>query len=110
MWKGGIIKINDKGKSMKVIYKYELHPSDVGTGVFPVVMPHDAKYLHVGAQGNQMFIWVEVDTESSTLEHTFEVFGTGHKMYEDMGVERKHIGSLMMSDGALVFHVYHRTN
>tara|TARA_R110002020_G_scaffold467655_2_gene691409 strand:- start:3243 stop:3530 length:288 start_codon:yes stop_codon:yes gene_type:complete len=95
---------------MKTIFKYELHPSDIGSGVFPVTMPHDAKYLHVGAQGEQIFIWAEVDTESTTLEHTFEVFGTGHEMREDMAVERNHIGSLMMHDGALVFHVYHRIN
>ena len=95
---------------MKTIYKYELYPSDTDSGVFPVIMPHDAKYLYVGAQGNKMFIWAEVDTKSSVLEHTFEVFGTGREMHEDMGVERKHIGSLMMHDGALVFHVYHRIN
>ena len=95
---------------MKTIFKYELHPSDGGAGVYTVIMPHDAKYLHVGAQGSQMFIWAEVDTKSSTLEHAFEVFGTGYRMHEDMGVERNYIGSLMMHDGALVFHVYHRTN
>lgn len=95
---------------MKTIFKYELKPRPTTSLVAPVMMPHDAKYLHVGAQGDRMFIWAEVDTESSTLEHTFEVFGTGHEMYVDMGIERNHIGSLMMHDGALVFHVYHRTN
>jgi len=75
-----------------------------------MLMPQDAKYLHVGAQGDQMFIWAEVDTDSSMIEHTFEVFSTGSEMYENMGVERRHIGSFMMNDGALVFHVYHRTN
>lgn len=95
---------------MKTIYKYELHPSEIGTGVFPVMMPHDAKYLHVDAQGDQIFIWAEIDTESSLLEHHFEVFGTGSEMQVDMGVERKYVGSLMMHNGALVFHVYHRLN
>lgn len=95
---------------MKTIFKYELNPSDVGTGVFPVIMPHDAKYLHVDAQGERMFIWAEVNTESSEIEHNFEVFGTGYEMIEDMGVDRKHIGSLMMCSGTLVFHVYHRIN
>lgn len=95
---------------MKTIYKYELHPSDIGAGVFPVMMPHDAKILHVGAQGGDMFIWAEIDTESSVIEYHFEVFGTGHEMKVDMGVERNHVGSLMMHGGALVFHVYRRTN
>jgi len=95
---------------MKTIFKYELKPRPTTNLVAPVMMPHDAKYLHVGSQGGCMYIWAEVDTESSTLEHTFEVFGTGYEMYVDIGVEREHVGSLMMNDGALVFHVYHRIN
>jgi len=69
------------------------------------MIPNDAKILHVGAQGDEMFVWAEVDTERSVMGFEFEVFGTGHEMYEDMGVERSHIGSLMMHDGALVFPV-----
>ena len=95
---------------MRRIYKYELNSSDIRTGVFPVIMPHDAKYLHVDAQGDQIFIWAEVDTESSMLAHHFEVFGTGCEIHGDMGVDRAYVGSLLMQDGALVFHVYHRIN
>jgi len=95
---------------MKTIFKYELKCFGHSNLAEPVMMPHDAKYLHVGSQGGCMYIWAEIDTESRTLEHTFEVFGTGHEMYVDMGVEREHVGSLIMNDGALVFHVYHRIN
>ena len=41
---------------MKKIFKYELKPRPTTNLVAPVMMPHDAKYLHVGAQGDQMFI------------------------------------------------------
>ena len=95
---------------MKTIFKYELKPVCHQNLTEPVMVPHDAKYLHVGSQGEQMFIWAEVDTESSVIEHNFEVFSTGSEMQVDMGVDRSHIGSLMMYDGSLVFHVYHRIN
>jgi len=94
---------------MKTIFKYELKGICHKNLVEPISMPHDAIYIHVGAQGDSMFIWAEVDTESSLIEHNFEVFGTGSEMHQDMGV-RQYVGSLMMNDGALVFHVYHRIN
>lgn len=95
---------------MKTIYKYELHPSDTGFGVFPVEMPEFAEYLYVAEQNNKMFLFAEVDTERNIIQHRFEVFGTGHEMPVDMGVYREYIGSLMMHTGTLVFHVYHRIN
>jgi len=95
---------------MRTIFKYELKGVCHQNMVEPVLMPHDARFLHVGSQGDSMFIWAEVDTESSELEFNFEVFGTGHEMVEDMGIARIHIGSLIMNEGALVFHVYHRFN
>lgn len=95
---------------MKTIYKYQLSLVRATATCKPVIMPFEARILHVGAQGDDMFIWAEIDTEASGMEWFFEVFGTGHEMLEDMGVERHHIGSLMMHDGASVFHVYHRTN
>ena len=57
-----------------------------------ISIPKGAKLLKVGEQAEGLYIWAEIDTESSVLEHHFEVFGTGHEMHEDMGVERKHIG------------------
>tara|TARA_R100000951_G_scaffold115091_1_gene122045 strand:+ start:417 stop:734 length:318 start_codon:yes stop_codon:yes gene_type:complete len=97
-------------KNMRTIYKYQLKTQPCTYRTEAVLMPNDAKILHVGAQGDEMFVWAEVDTERSVIGFEFEVFGTGHEMYEDMGVERNHIGSLMMHDGDLVFHVYHRIN
>lgn len=95
---------------MKTIYKYELKAVCHQNLTEPVMMPHDAKILQVGAQGDDMFIWAEIDTESSVIERHFEIFCTGHEMQVDMGVEREYIGSLMMHGGAVIFHVYHRTN
>ena len=95
---------------MRTVDKYKLTPKPCTHRVDTVMMPNDAKFLHVGSQGGEMFIWAEVDTERSVIGFEFEVFGTGHEMYEDMGVDRKHVGSLMMLNGDLVFHVYHRRN
>lgn len=63
---------------MNVIYKYELL-LDNNYRVKPLSMPSDAKILHVGTQDNKMFLWAEIDDESSNVNFDFDIFGTGHE-------------------------------
>jgi hypothetical protein len=95
---------------MKTIYKYELKPQHGTALVEPIMMPNNAKILSVGNQCESMCLWAEVDPEASELAFNFEVFGTGHTITEDMGVDREFIGTVFMHNAALVFHVYHRKN
>ena len=39
----------------------------------------------------------------------FEVFGTGHSIYYDMGIDRKYINTCQDSLG-LVWHIFERPN
>ena len=95
---------------MKTIYKYELTLMPCSSITEPVIMPCDARYLHVDTQNGGIFIWAEVDTELSLVEHTFEIYGTGQEICEDIGIEREHINSLIIRERNLVLHVYHRIN
>ena len=93
--------------NMRTIYKYEI-PVDGNL----VSMPIDSQILSVGAQGESIVLWVEVDTERPECHRYFEVFGTGHaipdnRMHSDMGVSRKFIGTVFM--GPFVWHVYEYT-
>ena len=87
---------------MITIFKYEI----VGS-VNEIELPKGAEVLSVAFQSHKIFMWAKVDTEAKTEIRNFEVFGTGHKMTRDMGIDYKFIGTAHMSNG-LVFHVFER--
>lgn len=90
---------------MKTIYKYILEP----IGGLAIQMPVGAKILTVQGQNDRICIWAEVNSDSPTEEVIFEVFGTGHKLPNGMGVNREYIGTVQVCDGSLVLHVYRLT-
>lgn len=44
------------------------------------------------------------------MERSIEIFGAGHEIPVDMGIERKYISTFQMSDGNYVFHAFERIN
>ncbi len=93
----------------ELIWKFELKVTDR----FPirVDLPQTAEILSTGAVGDQMFIWVKFSKEAKDLARVpryFEVFGTGHDIHCDMGIDRKFIGTAFMHNGSLVWHVFER--
>ena len=95
---------------MRTIHKFELTPREGTALVEPVMMDVAAKYLHVNVQNDRIYLWAEIETDSPQEWHNFEVFGTGHEMIQDMGVDREYVGTVLVHYGQLVFHVYHRAN
>jgi len=95
----------------KAIWKFELDifKRDINRKLV-ISMPKDTIILTAGEQGESIYIWAEVDPNASTELRTFEVFGTGSDMYCDMGIGRKYIGTAILRNGRLVFHVYERIN
>ena len=89
---------------IKTIWKYELNPRDL-----TIKMPINSTILTAREQGDKICLWVEVYPEQKQSEsRTFEIYGTGHDIYCDMGIERKYIGTAILYGGSLVFHVYER--
>lgn len=89
---------------MKAIWKFELDPRNL-----KVMLPFGAKVLTAQGQHDRICIWAEVNTETPIKEEViFEIFGTGHRMTEDIGVDREYIGTAQIHSGDLVFHVYKR--
>jgi len=89
---------------MKTIWKFTLD-----AGRTRQYMPKGSVVLSVNSQRDDICIWAEVDDKEKVEERVFEVFGTGHPIHVDMGIERKFIGTVLLDNGALVFHVYERT-
>lgn len=76
-------------------------PLQFGETVFP--LPDGGIPIHVGVQGEQLMVWVELptgDVESS--DRHFQVYGTGWAQRTD--VCHNFLGTIM--DGDMVWHVY----
>lgn len=77
------------------VYKY----GPIRPGSWGVSMPKDARVVHFGAVGDDLFIWAEVEGEPSETR-IFVVYPTG------VPVAGRYVGTAFMMDGALVWHLY----
>lgn len=92
---------------MKTIHKYPLKITDFQE----VEMPEGAMVLSVvtmpapiGTSTEQVCVYAEVDTERPLVPRRFRIYGTGHEMNHQH--EMEYIGTVTMSNRALVWHVY----
>lgn len=92
-------------KMKKTIWKYVLIPQKLTISV-----PEGATILTAREQDGDICIWAEVYPDMPLEVKAFEVFGTGHDIPIDMGIDRKYIGTAIIRGGSLVYHVYERIN
>jgi hypothetical protein len=88
----------------KSIFKYTLETTDSQY----LDLPKDAEILTVQTQFDEPQLWALVNPKNENTERHIEIFGTGHPVYCDMGIERKYIGTYQLSGGNYVFHVFER--
>lgn len=88
---------------MKKIYKYVLATTDS-----QALLMKKGEILSLQLQNGAPCIWVLVNPIESDEYRYFEIFGTGHTIYEDMGVERRFVGTYQLAGGKLVFHVFEK--
>lgn len=88
----------------KTIYKFPLDIKDIQT----IEMPDGAEILTVQVQKGTLNMWALLDVEKPLTERVFEVFGTGHPVYCDMGINRKYIGTAQTMGDNLVWHIFER--
>jgi len=81
------------------VWKYEIPLEDE----FEITMPVGAELLMVSIQAGQPQLWVRVDPAAPTRARAFRVVGTGYP-----GAFGGYVGSFMLRDGALVFHLFER--
>lgn len=90
----------------KQIWKFPMASPEQGR----IEMPKGAEILTIQTQNETPCIWALVNPENEKEVRYFEVFGTGHEVCCDMGVERKYINTFQLKCGALVFHLFERLN
>ena len=81
---------------MKTIWKYTLNPAT------SIEMPIGSQLLSVHEQKSEICLWALVDPERDMEVRHFRVFGTGHKIPD----KQAFIGSGLLNNGSLVFHVF----
>jgi hypothetical protein len=93
----------------RCIYKYPLEITDKQE----LAIPENAKVLSVGSQGGQLFVWIEhvypAISGMVKCEHfTFFIKGTGHAFEDNALLQPTFLGTVLMAEGSLVWHVYYQ--
>ena len=91
----------------KTIHKFKLSKKDKQT----IKMPAGALILSCRIQGTKWMLWALVIPDAEEEERTFEIFGTGHPIPYDGGVERVFIETIQTEGDfgqSLVFHIFER--
>lgn len=83
----------------KVVYKYKLQVADIQQ----VILPAGAQILCIKMQNGEVCLWALVNPEEKYDEAVkIRCAGTGHLITENV----EYIDTVMMLDGALVFHFF----
>lgn len=89
---------------MKTIHKYPVEILDRSI----IEMPVGAEILSVHTQGGKPMVWAIVDSEANVEQRYMELFGTGHPIPVDIGIDRKFIGTFLIGNDSHVFHLFER--
>lgn len=88
---------------MRTIWKYEMLPSQ--SVCLSLMIPHDAKVVHVGESEGRLAMWILLDkgcSPDALVERTFGAFYTG----DDIAAGWQHCGTVQL--GSFVWHVCER--
>jgi hypothetical protein len=97
------VREREQGNVMNVIYKYA-----VGAGGASYEFPVGYKILSVGAQAEEICVWVEHSVEAQTTHRSeveFTIIPTGGTGHEE-GSIGNYVGTVLLFRGSLVFHIF----
>ncbi|WP_018703555.1 DUF7352 domain-containing protein [Anaeromusa acidaminophila] len=92
---------------MRKIFKYALETTDLQVIRIPKLNGASSfkdQYLNIAVQKGIPCVWCLVDDEQESQEVAIRIVGTGNPM-PDLSKE-EYLGSYMVSDGDMVFHVF----
>ena len=86
-----------------IVGKFQITPEDENR----IEMPKGAIPLSVGVQRGQPYLWALIDTSAPKVKRLVYPIGTGHPAeHVRVGPGACFIGTFMLSEGSLVFHVF----
>jgi len=86
------------------IWKYEL----TVTGLQDIDIPTGSRLLSVAKQDGRLCLWAMVAPQNATEKRCIEIIGTGNPVPWRIGMERRHIGTVIMDP--FVWHVFERVD
>ena len=92
---------------MRRIYKYTLETTDVQRVKIPKLVGAKSfkeQVLKIDVQKGNPCVWCLVDVEEEEQEVAIRIVGTGNPM--PLLTKEDYLGSYMLYDGELVFHVF----
>lgn len=91
---------------MFTIWKYPLEITDKQI----IHLPIGSMPLSVIGQGHDIYLYVRLNNRRQTEESQFEVYihGTGHQIDEEEAFNSSFMGTVILLDGKLIFHVFIR--
>ena len=87
---------------MPEIWKYTL----IDGVTTPFRISEDHTFLHVGVQNNEICVWAQVDPTQSWVSRTFRIIGSRQHKPDKFFDEWTYLGTVIVADGTLVWHVY----
>lgn len=87
---------------IKTIWKFPIRTVDEQM----IKIPMDYKLLSVHTQFGDPCIWALVDPEQPKVNCRIKIFGTGHPIDLDDIIKLKYLGTYLISNDSLVFHVF----
>lgn len=84
------------------IWKYPVPIRDS----FTIDMPALAIVLSVATQDGDPYVWAIVDPSNSVESRSFRLYGTGHPVKNQDYFKSKFIGTFLIRDDSLVFHLF----
>ncbi len=91
---------------MKTIWKYEVPIKDS----FFIQVPEGGKILSLQTQMGTPCLWILVDQSRRNEGRRFRYFGTGFAIENMMETDILYIGSVLIQDDSLVFHLFEEKN
>lgn len=90
---------------MRTVHKYPLKAFEDSVDV-RVSMPAFSDFLHVAFQGEDVFIWAEVETDQPLQDYEFEVYATGQEHRVERYTYLQHMGTFFAKQN--VWHLFQR--
>lgn len=83
---------------MRTVYHFGVDPCD---GWQEIMLPPDAKILHIGTNREGLRMWVQLDKDAPTFLTRYAVLGTGWKVPENA----EHVSTEIAPTG-FVWHLF----
>lgn len=89
---------------MQIVYKYILKADEQQY----LELPLYSQILSTANQGDDIVLYALVNPEQKEIQrHRIEVYGTGHSINDANLADLKFLGTVLMYNGELVFHVFY---